>query len=494
MKRLPITILDSNKKPKIIYIKNFLHHFLQTNNNTTLLLDNEEELDDEPKPHGVAWRNVYRNKPGEEEWRTSPMYKYLTKPTFRQKGHRDYRLFIRRFGLNFEAFLHLVDILQNDVTFPKTVEVTPMKYAPAPLKLKVLCSLKILRRNEVLDSISEISGISERTIRTFFEIFVKYVGTTLYKTYVVDAASTPQNVARRLEWAAILGLHGCVGVEDGVHVPLLNCPANYKARAMDKDKQTSVVFGVVTDFALNVLGCTRLFLGGENDKTVALDCTLNKMVSSHMPPYDITFQQHDKNGLVSTNNDLWFEVDGGYTQKTFLITGRANSIEDGEVRHSRWHESTRKAVERTFGALEKIFAITKGIRFRSLELVENIFFSCLALYMFIRRHQREIILDVTLVHTDNEIKDYYLKARKEGKQKALRVMLPSNPAARIAQQKVIDNFNYHFEQGNVSWLKTRVTHKPVHDEPEDGDEEEEWNMDGDDMELTEDGEIIIAVD
>jgi hypothetical protein len=55
-----------------------------------------------------------------------------------------------------------------------------------------------------------------------------------------------------------------------IHVPMLICPANY-IKLMLKIKirnQSSVGFLVVTDFRLNVLDCSKVHLGSNNDKSI----------------------------------------------------------------------------------------------------------------------------------------------------------------------------------------------------------------------------------
>lgn len=66
-----------------------------------------------------------------------------------------------------------------------------------------------------------------------------------------------------------IGLPGCVGSADVVHVRWERCPAAYRALACGKEDLPSVAYEVVVDHFHRILSVTKVFFGSFNDKTIA---------------------------------------------------------------------------------------------------------------------------------------------------------------------------------------------------------------------------------
>ena len=66
-----------------------------------------------------------------------------------------------------------------------------------------------------------------------------------------------------------IGLPGCVGSADVVHVRWKRCPAAYCALACGKEGLPSVAYEVVVDHFHRILSVTKVFFGSFNDKTIA---------------------------------------------------------------------------------------------------------------------------------------------------------------------------------------------------------------------------------
>ena len=65
-----------------------------------------------------------------------------------------------------------------------------------------------------------------------------------------------------------IGLPGCVGSADVVHVRWERCPAAYRALACGKEGFPTVAYEVVVDHFRRILSVTRGFFGSFNDKII----------------------------------------------------------------------------------------------------------------------------------------------------------------------------------------------------------------------------------
>ena len=66
-----------------------------------------------------------------------------------------------------------------------------------------------------------------------------------------------------------LGLPGCVGSVDCVHIPWEKCPAGLLSSCKGKEGYPTLVFEVVVSHTCKILSVSSVFFSADNDKTIA---------------------------------------------------------------------------------------------------------------------------------------------------------------------------------------------------------------------------------
>ena len=66
-----------------------------------------------------------------------------------------------------------------------------------------------------------------------------------------------------------IGLPGCVGSVDCVHLVWDKCPAGYLSQCKGKEKHATLAFQAVVSHTKRILALSQFFAGATNDKTIA---------------------------------------------------------------------------------------------------------------------------------------------------------------------------------------------------------------------------------
>ena len=131
---------------------------------------------------------------------------------------RDGRLFRRRFRVPYPIFQQIVSLTREKMWYKET---DGIGRPSAPLELKILGVLRVLGRGMCFDGIAELTNISEEAIRIFFHSFCKNFSTELFSTYC-KSPETDEEIKKVTNVYERLGLPGCVGSTDCVHILTLN--------------------------------------------------------------------------------------------------------------------------------------------------------------------------------------------------------------------------------------------------------------------------------
>ncbi len=109
--------------------------------------------------------------------------------------------------------------------------------------LKVLGCLRALGRGSCFDDIAEASGMSEECARVSFHKFCKNFSDNQYSTWVKppqgERLDSIMHVYQRM------GLVGCIGSMDCVHVKWNKCPVSLTNLCEGKEGYPTLVFEVV---------------------------------------------------------------------------------------------------------------------------------------------------------------------------------------------------------------------------------------------------------
>ena len=104
-----------------------------------------------------------------------PWGKMLKDPNLKLPGTRTERLFRRRFRVPYPVFCTLLAELREDVEGNwGGRDATRLSERVVPLELKLMGALRVLGRGEMFDTISELAGFGETTVRAFFHKFTKF--------------------------------------------------------------------------------------------------------------------------------------------------------------------------------------------------------------------------------------------------------------------------------------------------------------------------------
>ena len=287
-------------------------------------------------------------------------------------------VFRRRFRVPYPIFLKIVDAAK--ARFPEKQDAA--KRPVVPLKLKVLGVLRVLGRATEFDGITELSGISEETMRAFFHSFCKWFRDEIYPKFV-HMPSTPDEAAEILAAYARVGLPGAIGSMDVVHLAWCMCPAALGNLATGKEGYPSVAYNVMCDHSGRVLCVLPGAYGATNDKTIVqFD---NFVDDVRTGPFFTGFGFEVRNGPDDGDREmvhgLWIIVDGGYHKWRALQAASQVDNHPSYVAFRKTMESVRKDIEDVFGRLKNRFRVLKTpMTFHSKEKIDNVMFTCVALH------------------------------------------------------------------------------------------------------------------
>ena len=167
-------------------------------------------------------------------------------------------------------FVEMYNDLSEEEAFLQWTSVDAVGESRAELSLLLLGALRYLGRSWTFDCLEEANGLSRETNRLFFNAFIEYGDTKLYKRYVLGPASKI-NLLSHGEIYASAGFNGCIGSTDGSHVAMLNCPSWASiARKGPKQSFPCHTFNATVLHTRQILGTTSGHPSTWNDKTVVL--------------------------------------------------------------------------------------------------------------------------------------------------------------------------------------------------------------------------------
>lgn len=161
--------------------------------------------------------------------------------------------FRRRFRVPYPVFESLLVICRNNQWFIEAPDCTGR--CGAPLELKLLGVLRILGRGYCFDGISELSFISEETMRVFFHEFCELFAQEIYPQYV-RPPETETEIRDTESVYARLGLPEAIGSTDCVHILWDKCPASETSLHKGKEGFCTLSYEVTVDHTKKILAAT----------------------------------------------------------------------------------------------------------------------------------------------------------------------------------------------------------------------------------------------
>ena len=173
----------------------------------------------------------------------------INNPTcpLRDSSTRIGKKFRRRFTIPYDLFESIVSNMKSEGIFSGKICTGNDGICPS---LLVLGCLRILSTGCTFDCIEELTCIHEDTVRVFFlERFILWGQLTSQKE--IHLPKTHHEFRHVLGQYEIVGLPGCLGSIDCVHLIWNNCPAGIVSQCKGKEKVPTLAFQVVVSHSRN---------------------------------------------------------------------------------------------------------------------------------------------------------------------------------------------------------------------------------------------------
>ena len=250
------------------------------------------------------------------------------------------------------------------------------------IELLVLASLRLLGSGCSFDLVEECTNVHAHTICKFFQQkFCKW-GRALAKR-LIKLPESKEELWHVVGLYERIGLPGCVGSVDCVHLVWDKCPAGYLSQCKGKERHATLAFQAVVSHTKKILSLSQFFGGATNDKSIArYDSTIRQIRGKSKLLADMEWGAYSRDGEVRKQKGAYFICDGGYHFWEQLIAPYKMQIAGSRM--ERWSsnlESAQKDVECTFGILKKQFLFLKNpIEIQAPEKIEDAFMTCAALH------------------------------------------------------------------------------------------------------------------
>jgi hypothetical protein len=224
-------------------------------------------------------------------------------------------------------------------------------------------------------------NISISEIRLFFLDFLAAM-VDMKDEYVF----LPRNVTelhRISKYYDEVGLPGCCGSMDVVHIKWSSCPTGDHNRAKGKAGYPTLAFQCITDYNRRVIGIFGPQFGTRNDKEIVkVDPNVYRI--RHGWYKDVSWNYYTYDGRVEKERGAYLICDNGYLRWPTSISPYANAdCASLQGYFSTNLESIRKDVECTFGILKKRWRVlNNGFYYRDIKTCETIFVTCCCLNNF----------------------------------------------------------------------------------------------------------------
>jgi len=292
--------------------------------------------------------------------------------------------FYDQFGMrqeDFDAFVEQARVAtkRNDrgEVVRRFVDETGGGRRPKPIRLadKIGACLYYVRQNSSWEACSHLLNMSPDIMRVFFYEFIAWISEDKYDEEVYPPRNAEERDRIESCYASV-GLPGCIGSTDGVHIPSKAIPKEHRQAAMKAGGKTSYVVNVIVDMNYVIQSASKPYYGATND-LVALESDAHFNAFKNNPLFretEYTLKDIQGNDVIERGNYLI--ADGGYSQDKRLMNpvkaGRLAQTPHGLL--SRQLESVRKDAECTFALNKQAFAIFNGpLRFGKPRHVNNLF-------------------------------------------------------------------------------------------------------------------------
>ena len=266
------------------------------------------------------------------------------------------QLFRRRFRVPFPVYVEILRMTRENDWFTEGRDA--IGTFAAPLELKILSVLRVLGRGYCFDGVEELCFISAEVLRQFFHKFCAFFAAKYFSTYCAPP-TTVEEIKHTTGVYARMGLPGCIGSTDCVHIRWGRCPAGGRSLHKGKEGYPTLSYEVTVDHSKKIIGVTQGHPGARNDKTIVKFDGYVTSIHDRKLYQNETFELLDEEGVPRLQTGLYLIMDGGYHKWRRLQSPMKHTSKIKEALYSKWIESVRKDVECCFGILKGRFDLSR---------------------------------------------------------------------------------------------------------------------------------------
>jgi hypothetical protein len=247
-------------------------------------------------------------------------------------------------------------------------------------ELLVMSVLHLLASGASFQSCKVLCNISTLEVRTFFFLFLDAIIDMKYE-YV----SLPQNMTELnhvFKYYKDVGLPGCVGSMDVVHVKWAHCPAGDYNRAKGKEGHPTLAFQCIIDYNCQILSFYGPQFGTRNNKDIVKMDVNVKAIQTKQIFKDSYWRYYNSEESVLFERGMYLICDNGYLRwPTFICPYAQVDKSTVEGFFSTDIKSVCKDVECTFGIMKMLWQIlNNGFKYGNIKICEKIFITCCCLH------------------------------------------------------------------------------------------------------------------
>ena len=323
------------------------------------------------------------------EWGTGFWHQYVD-PEAVERNDLLKDEFHQRFRIPHELFCTIYDEMDAVGLFrhrTKSVRVPP--------RLLLMGSFKRIASGAHWETIAECAFVSRRALCRFFDNkFLPFFSEDdYYKKHVYYPTTTRELEVLERGYRA-LGVPGCIGSVDGVHMPWDAAPASHTHYFYNGRKGGATYASIVTvDSDCIIMHATDGGYGASNDISLMLGNEFHEKLKKEDVYTNFEYDILVENGDFKRVKGAYTICDGGFrTHSTTIATIHAPTA--FEARWTERIESCRKDVERCFGHLKKRFQILRiPTSVRRFTTIIQTWRTCCVLHNILTRRRLRLDLD-----------------------------------------------------------------------------------------------------
>jgi Plant transposon protein len=249
------------------------------------------------------------------------------------------------------------------------------------LELKLLGCLNVLGHGADHSSVGLQTNISEETHRMFFVDWISKMASVKEKFIYMPHEKLELDVV--MDEYKSLGLPGCIGSVDVVHIGWDKCPVQHTQMYKGKEGYPTVAYQAICTSRKFIQNVSVGHPGARNDKhIVKTDAAVMQLLDGSSWFNSISWESMAIDGNVNVTKGVYLLCDGGYHRwPSMMFPLKSGKPGTPLMKWCAMVESVRKDIECTFGSLKQRFAYLKKFnQFKKKKNIDDAFTTCCILH------------------------------------------------------------------------------------------------------------------